>query len=436
MRVLIFSDLVRPNGAGVMALSAAEILSNAGHDVLLLAGAMRSDVVDSVRETTSANAAAFTQDERALDTSISPTARVAFQSAFDKWFRAELDGFGPDVLYVHNCGRVLDQLDLAELSQRVPVIHTMHDEWFISDAHYTFRPNATSRRDVRTFEPHRSPSLLQHSYDRLFEVPDRAGDLTLVAPSNWLADRARAVFPTLSVEHLPNAVDESLFTLQDRAEARRLLGLSTDRPVLMFVGNPTQARKGFAAFDAAAVSANELFDGAELIEIVLGGSDSFPVHDGESVLGPGPLKDRLAQPISAQGGRLKLSGEGLVISGLDRSLIPAIYGAADLQIHPSRIDNLPTVPIEAGMCGTRCLASNVGGTAETVADTNDLFDVDIDAESLGARIAAALHEVAVETTEQRSARRATQVGRFSTAIHTAGLLALLNRATRTAEVTA
>jgi len=44
MRVAVISDMVRPNGAGVMALVGARLLAEAGHDVTVLAGAMSADL--------------------------------------------------------------------------------------------------------------------------------------------------------------------------------------------------------------------------------------------------------------------------------------------------------------------------------------------------------------------------------------------------------
>ena len=103
------------------------------------------------------------------------------------------------------------------------------------------------------------------------------------------------------------------------------------------------------------------------------------------------------------------------------------YGAANVLVHPSRIDNLPTVPIEAGLTGTRCLASDVGGTSETIADTDDLFPADIAIEDLGGRVSTALDESWSETTDDRMARRVAQVDRFSVETHRSEIVAALEQ---------
>ena len=109
-----------------------------------------------------------------------------------------------------------------------------------------------------------------------------------------------------------------------------------------------------------------------------------------------------------------------------RSLVPALYGAADVLVHPSIIDNLPTVPIEAGLCGTRCLASDVGGTRETIADTSDLFSIDAGPNEIGLRISEALSEAKRETSRDRQLRRNAQVERFSIDQHCDALVSIFD----------
>jgi len=424
MRVAVISDLIRPNGAGVMALLAADILTGAGHEVAVLAGAMQARLCSQI-DMSHAKAGAFTHDERSLDGSVTPTDHVAFVSAAQRWLRSQIDEFNPDVFYVHNCGRILSQLDLADLSTEKPVLHTMHDEWFISDAHYTFRPTS-GEPAIRTFEPGRSESVLEHRYEHLFEIPGRAGNLTLVAPSEWLAERARAVFPTLTTEHLPNAVDTSLFELQDRESARARLGLPDDRAIALFVGNPTQPRKGFLAYEDALRHAVGP-DGDSPLRLVIGGSASAAFGHARALLKPGPIVDHLNVDAASSVVRLDIGGDGIVLGGIDRALMPLLYGAADVMVHPSRIDNLPTVPIESALCGTRCFASDVGGTRETIADIADLFELDAESTELGNRLTDAFTAVADETVDDRTARRATAIDRHSIERHRTALLSLLER---------
>jgi glycosyltransferase involved in cell wall biosynthesis len=429
VRVAVISDLIRPNGAGVMALLGAQVLADAGHEVKVLGGAMSAELERQLSDR-HGGAASFTNDERALDGSVTASDHIALRRAVQRWLDAQLQEWAPAALYVHNCGRILGQLDLADLSRRYPVIHTMHDEWFISDAHYTFRsPHDGST--VRTFEPGRSENVLEHRYDHLFDVPGRLGSFVAIAPSAWLADRARRVFPTVNVQHVENAVDSEFFRLQERHQARDQLGLPHDRAIVLFVGSPTQERKGFALFEPAMRVISR--DGVAPVRLIAGGSASAVTEGFADSIRPGPIADNLAVPASSPLGAIGVEGDALVIAGLDRTLIPALYGAADVLVHPSVIDNLPTVPIEAALCGTRCLASDVGGTRETIADTSDLFPIDATRDMIGKRIADALRDAEQETIDDRQSRRNVQLERFGIDRHRDRMISILGDVVARAE---
>jgi glycosyltransferase involved in cell wall biosynthesis len=49
-----------------------------------------------------------------------------------------------------------------------------------------------------------------------------------------------------------------------------------------------------------------------------------------------------------------------------RDDVPELIAAADLLVHPSRTEALPTAPIEAGAAGLPVVATDVGGTREIV----------------------------------------------------------------------
>lgn len=421
MRIGVVADLIRANGAGVMALSAARMLSDAGYEVVLLAGALDVEVQQQLN-TQLVAAVSFTQDQAALANSVTETEHRYLLGTFRRWFDEQLHRLQPDVLYVHNCGRVFDQLDLARLSQRLPVMHTMHDEWFYTDAHYTFTDS--TGEVVRTYEPRNGEELLPHDYSGLFDVPHNIGTFLGVGPSSWLTERAKRVFPTLDVVHIPNAVDADRFALQDRAAARTALGLPDAWPIVLFVGNPTQVRKGFDRVEAGCRAMHKA-TGIDPVRLVVGGNGSVLTNGLEDELGEGPLLAQVRVPTSNPLRDLGIAGPALVVADIDNAKMPALYGAANVVVHPSRIDNLPTVPIEAGLCGTRCLASDVGGTRETIADVDDLFSRTADATELGARIAAAVQSSAGETAVERVGRREAQLARFALADHQAAIIAAL-----------
>ena len=167
--------------------------------------------------------------------------------------------------------------------------------------------------------------------------------------------------------------------------------------------------------------------GIDPVRLGVGGNGSVATGGLESELGDGPLLDRVKRPTANPLRDLGIEGPAIIVSDVDHTLMATLYGAANVLVHPSRIDNLPTVPIEAGLTGTRCLASDVGGTSETIADTDDLFPADIAIEDLGGRVSTALEESWSETTDDRMARRVAQVDRFSIETHRSEIVAALEQ---------
>lgn len=415
MRIAVLTDLLRPNGAGLMALSQATLLSRSGtDDVRLFAAA----ATDSIQRRQPVSVDAFLADDRPWDTVVSPSDHRHLRRGFRRWLDDGLAAFEPDVVLCHNIGRVLDQPDVADLSQATPTGFVLHDDWFLTDAHYTYATGSDLRRDM---EPFRTKAPTAHAFDHLWDVQRRAGRLVGIAPSAWLHRRWRASYPHLPCLHLTNPVDEEVFALRDRAEARRTLGIDERAQVIGFVGAPHSARKGLARLAAAVgILAGQ---GRPVLLLVVGGSMSTCGTTALGYLRDGFLTDHLpGTPVLDSDLPAAAETVTVVVGGVPRSAMADLYGAMDVLVHPSIIDNLPTVPIEAGMVGTRCLATDVGGTAETIAEPDGLVPAATSTTAWAQRLATELDHRRTHDPSARTARRARQVERFSVAGHVARLV--------------
>lgn len=409
MRVAILVDFLRPNGAGIMALEQGRLLHGAGHAVSFVAAAASDEVVAAVGGIGTA-VDAFVHTEAPFDQPMGSTESATLRRAAASWMLGRIEELDPDVVCIHNCGRVLDQHTIADLSRTRPVVFVAHDEWFFTDAHYRMIDVDASQR---TFEPHRSSDLGQHGYEHLDEVERRAGNLTVIAPSAWLHRRCLARFPGLRCIHLRNPVDPRLFDAVDRSVARRELGLDDDAQVVVAVGNPSQRRKGLVRL-ARAMS---LIPTSPPLLIAVGGTSNQTGRRARRALLPGRLADLVGPESNEPTGFHGYDSDTIVVGDAPRQLMPLFYGAADLVVHPSIIDNLPTVPIEAGLTGTRCIATDVGGTEESIAELDGLFPADLLDGELAARISAELAAVRRETPAVRAARRTQVLERFDPAAH-------------------
>jgi glycosyltransferase involved in cell wall biosynthesis len=167
-------------------------------------------------------------------------------------------------------------------------------------------------------------------------------DLTVVAPCEWLAERARAssLLGDRRVEVIPNGLDTELYRPRDPALGRDLFDLPEDARLVLFgaVDPMGDGRKG-ADLLRAALSELPALDDVELV--VFGASEpdeppdwGFPAHY------TGFLDD-------------------------DQSLA-VLYAAADVMVVPSRYEGFGQTVFEALACGTPVAAFDATGPRDQI----------------------------------------------------------------------
>lgn len=171
-------------------------------------------------------------------------------------------------------------------------------------------------------------------------------DLTIVAPSRWMAKLARAstLFSGRRIEVIPTGVDLSLYCPGDREAARKRWNIPQDRLVILFgaVSPLDDKRKGYGELlDALKIIACKP-QGKRIMAVIFGSDSPLPSGLPIDAISIGRLHD-------------------------DQSLIDA-YNSADLVVVPSLEDNLPNVGLEAIACGTPVAAFDVCGMPDIVCD--------------------------------------------------------------------
>lgn len=157
----------------------------------------------------------------------------------------------------------------------------------------------------------------------------------------------------LPVFTIPQPIDRDTFykvSKKRETEIATELGFPPDVRTFLTVGRLTK-RKGMSALIE---TAEQLSDSGE----------SFRWY----VAGEGPMREQLEVTSNVE-----------PLGRVDHDIIADYYRAADLLVHPSLIDGLPNVLLEAAACGTPSVARNVGDCAlvasKTFSETHELTDV-------------------------------------------------------------
>lgn len=191
----------------------------------------------------------------------------------------------------------------------------------------------------------------------------------VIAVSENIADCLReAGLESDRVHVVRRGVDRDLFHPGDAVAARRRLGITTGRSVLVSVGRLIPL-KGFRVLIDAC---------RQLIE------KGMPIEC--YVLGNGPQQDELQRQISAA----RLGKEIRLMGPRSQDELADWYRAADCTVLCSQSEGVPNVLLESIACGTPLVATNVGGIPEIVDPQYDRLVLPDDSTTLAREIAELL----------------------------------------------
>jgi len=229
-----------------------------------------------------------------------------------------------------------------------PLVWRLSDVWpFTGGCHY---PGTCERFETQCGD---CPQLLQpgpkDAAHRLWLRKQHAWrtlNLTVVAPSNWIAGLARrsSLFADRRVAIIPTGVDLERYRPGDRSAARARWGLPEDRFLILFgaMSRADDERKGYRALRQALQVVARSHLGTRVVAVVFG--NEFD------------LLDDLPVPVVSLG---RLQGD---------DALAAAYNCADVVVVPSLEDNLPNVALEGLACGAPVVAFDICGMPDIVQD--------------------------------------------------------------------
>ncbi len=255
---------------------------------------------------------------------------------------AELERFSPDVVHLHNLhahNAHLEQLLSYLAFRKTKVFWTFHDCWAFTGycMHYDMIGCEKWKTQCGCCPQKREYSWIFDRSRELFERKKRLLgelDLTIVTPSQWLADQVKQSFlKDCPVEVIPNGIDLSVFSPTE-SDFKERFGFQ-DKKIVLGVAFGWDERKGLDVFEELS---RRLPDDYRIV--LVGTTDEVDKRLPANIL--------------------------TVHRTQNQRELAAIYTAADVLVNPTREDTFPTVNMEALACGTPVVTFQTGGSPETV----------------------------------------------------------------------
>ncbi|MCB9187572.1 MAG: glycosyltransferase, partial [Flavobacteriales bacterium] len=240
--------------------------------------------------------------------------------------KSQIENFQPDVIHVHNLHGTSIQLnELAELSQSIPVLFTLHDSWLTTGSiEHPFEP-----------DPEKLNLLDLISWKREFSLRNKVvarGNFHFTAPSQWMRELFFTAYG-IRPYYVPNAIK--------KAEPNEV-EIPSERFILFVANRPeTNPYKDFATLKKAWKKANESLgeNGCDLI--VLGG-ETKTENIGSRTL--------------------------FIIGNQSTESVLAFMKDSLLVVQASLRDNAPLTILEAHSIGKNVVGSMVGGIPELMTE--------------------------------------------------------------------
>ena len=259
---------------------------------------------------------------------------------------AELEKIKPDIVHLHNIHG--HDCNLAMLfkyfkKNNTKLIWTFHDCWAFTGYCPHFAMMKCDKWQTECYD------CIQRKYyswflDRSKQLFNRKKelfsglDLTVVTPSQWLADLVKQSFlKDYPVEVINNGIDLGVFKPTE-SDFRKNHGIE-DKKIILDVAFGWDVRKGLDVFLELD---KRLPDDYKIV--LVGTNDETDKRLPESIIS--------------------------IHRTQNQQELAEIYSVADVFVNPTREDNYPTVNMESIACGTPVITFKTGGSPEMVDGTS------------------------------------------------------------------
>ncbi|WP_378950733.1 glycosyltransferase [Pelosinus sp. sgz500959] len=276
-------------------------------------------------------------------------AKQQSQGIFDLYSAALLGVFQhpafieADVVHLHCInGGYFSYLLLPFLAAK-PLVWTMHDPLaFTAGCLQTDTCNGWKQgcSDCSLDQPHKGPNrqFMQQLKENIYQV----ADFVVVNPSQWIHQQAQnSILQGHDMRLIYNGIDINIFHPGNSIQLRNQLGLPLQRKIIMFA-----AHGGFNS---------RIKGGSYLIEALQQLHIQYP---DLLLLNIGTYDQSIIDSLPIETKNISYIG--------DPKIMAKYYGAADLFVQSSTVENLSLAICEAMACGTPVVAFDIGGNGEII----------------------------------------------------------------------
>ena len=336
MKIVQLNVTCGSGSTGKICLAVSRLLSEKGAENYILYSEGSSDYPYGIKYTDELHIKLQALRSRVLGT-------YGFNSQkITKKLIAELERINPDIVHLHNLhghGCNLTMLFKYFKEKKIKLYWTFHDCWaftgycphfdMIGCDKWQSKCHSCEQKGAYSFFFDRSEELYEKKKDLFTGL-----DLTIITPSQWLADLVKKSFlKDYEVKVINNGIDLETFR-PAQSDFRKQYGIENEFIILGVAFNWDE-RKGIDVFkDLARTLPTDC-------RIVLVGTNET-------------VRQSLPQNIIA----------------IDRTenqhQLAEIYTSADVFVNATREDTFPTVNIEALACGTPVVTFDTGGSGEII----------------------------------------------------------------------
>ena len=245
-----------------------------------------------------------------------------------------------DMVSIEELGRVLDSGKQC--------VWFMHDMWPLTGGcHYSLECDKYQHHCscCPMLSSNDEKDLSYSVFERKLRYLAGHSNLTIVAPSHWLAECAKKsrLFAGNRIEVIPNVIDTDVFRPVSKRVAREALGLPMDRKLVLF-GCDAGSRNFYKGWDYLKGAFHKM--DASCMDLVM-----FGAKEGDAL-------NEISQRVHCLG-RLH-----------DEITLAIAYSAADVFVSPSIAENFSLTLCEASACMVPVVCFEVGGNSDIVLNKN------------------------------------------------------------------